>query len=149
MCMEWQCIASSQLSLKQLYAALTLRCQVFVVEQQCPYLDADGLDLEPDSYHVFGYHAQQLVAYARILHSSTACVVIGRVVVDAAHRGQGLGDALMMQLMQQMSLRWPDKRRYLSAQAHLQHFYGKFGFRTVTDQYLEDGIPHVGMQYQA
>ena len=145
MSIEWQWLSSTALTLTQLYDGLALRSQVFVVEQQCAYQDVDGLDLQSDSYHIFAYRQQQLLAYARVLHTDSPCVVIGRVVVDARHRGQGLGAALMTQLMQQIATHWPSKDRYLSAQAHLQHFYGKFGFCTVTDQYLEDGIPHVGM----
>jgi ElaA protein len=146
---QWQLLPSQSLSIHQLYAILALRNQVFVVEQQCAYQDIDGLDLLADTYHVLGMQNGRLLAYARLLdteHTSSA-LRIGRVLVDARFRGQALGQALMQHVMQQLLQHWPDQHVYLSAQAHLQQFYAKFGFHRVTEPYLEDDIAHVGMAW--
>ena len=129
---DWQDLHHSDLSVSQLYALLQLRCAVFVVEQNCPYQDIDGDDLEGENRHILGWHNGTLVAYARILKSDDELqpVVIGRVIVSEALRGEKIG---------------PEKPIYLGAQAHLQNFYGQFGFIPVTDIYEEDGIPHIGM----
>ncbi|HCO1018533.1 TPA: GNAT family N-acetyltransferase [Escherichia coli] len=116
---EWQDLHHSELSVSQLYALLQLRCAVFVVEQNCPYQDIDGDDLEP--------------------------VVIGRVIVSEALRGEKVGQQLMSKTLETCTHHWPDKPVYLGAQAHLQNFYQSFGFIPVTEVYEEDGIPHIGM----
>ena len=119
---DWQDLHHSDLSVSQLYALLQLRCAVFVVEQNCPYQDIDGDDLEGENRHILGWHNGTLVAYARILKSDDELqpVVIGRVIVSEALRGEKIGQ-------------------------QLQNFYGQFGFIPVTDIYEEDGIPHIGM----
>ena len=136
---HWQDLHHAKLSTQQLYALLQLRCAVFVVEQQCPYQDVDGDDLVGENRHILGWHNDELVAYARILKSDDELepVVIGRVIVSEALRGEKLGQ------------HWPHKALYLGAQAHLQSFYARFGFVPVTDIYDEDGIPHVGMAREA
>lgn len=67
---HWQDLHHSELTVPQLYALLKLRCEVFVVEQRCPYLDVDGDDLISDNRHILGWHHDELVAYARILKSN-------------------------------------------------------------------------------
>uniref|UniRef100_UPI0013DC0A14 GNAT family N-acetyltransferase n=1 Tax=Serratia marcescens TaxID=615 RepID=UPI0013DC0A14 len=126
---------------------LQLRCAVFVVEQNCPYQDIDGDDLEGENRHILGWHNGTLVAYARILKSDDELqpVVIGRVIVREALRGEKIGQQLMSKALESCTRRWPEKPIYLGAQAHLQNFYGQFGFIPVTDIYEEDGIPHYGM----
>ena len=117
---DWQDLHHYDLSVSQLYALLQLRCAVFVVEQNCPYQDIDSDDeLQP--------------------------VVIGRVIVSEALRGEKIGQQLMSKALESCTRRWPEKPIYLGAQAHLQNFYGQFGFIPVTDIYEEDGIPHIGM----
>lgn len=144
---QWQDLHHSELDVPTLYALLQLRCQVFVVEQTCPYLDVDGDDLVGENRHILGWRDGRLVAYARILKSEEdfAPVVTGRVIVDAAVRGEKLGVQLMTQVLNSCQQHWPHKALYLSAQAHLQAFYAQFGFSPVTDIYDEDGIPHIGM----
>ncbi|EOG8081410.1 GNAT family N-acetyltransferase [Citrobacter sp. CK184] len=144
---HWQDLHHSELSVPQLYALLKLRCAVFVVEQQCPYLDVDGDDLVGGNRHILGWHNDELVAYARILKSDDELepVVIGRVIVSEALRGEKLGQQLMAQTLASCEQHWPEKALYLGAQAHLQSFYARFGFVPVTDVYDEDGIPHMGM----
>ena len=144
---DWQDLHHSDLSVSQLYALLQLRCAVFVVEQNCPYQDIDGDDLEGENRHILGWHNGTRVAYARILKSDDELqpVVIGRVIVSEALRGEKIGQQLMSKALESCTRRWPEKPIYLGAQAHLQNFYGQFGFIPVTDIYEEDGIPHIGM----
>ena len=128
---QWQDLHHSELTVQSLYALLRLRCEVFVVEQTCPYQDIDGDDLTGENRHILGWKDNELVAYARILKSEDDFepVVIGRVIVSNKARGEKLGYQLMEKTLD----------------ADLQPFYGHFGFTPVTDVYDEDGIPHIGM----
>jgi ElaA protein len=148
---QWNDLHHSQLTVPQLYALLKLRCEVFVVEQTCPYQDIDGDDLLGENRHILGWRDGELVAYARILKSEEEYepVVIGRVIISPAVRGEKLGYTLMEQTLASCQKNWPQKALYLGAQAHLQPFYAHFGFSAVTDVYDEDGIPHVGMAREA
>ena len=144
---RWQDLHHSELIVPTLYDLLKLRSEVFVVEQACVYLDIDGDDLVGENRHVLGWKDDKLVAYARILVSEEEFepVVIGRVIVSSAVRGERLGYQLMERALASCQQHWPQRALYLGAQAHLREFYGHFGFITVTDVYDEDGIPHVGM----
>ena len=148
---QWDDLHHSQLTVAQLYALLQLRSAVFVVEQTCIYQDIDGEDLIGDNRHLLGWRDGELVAYARILKSADPLepVVIGRVIVSPAARGEKLGYLLMEQALASCRQHWPEQGIYLGAQAHLQHFYRHFGFAPVTEVYDEDGIPHVGMAREA
>ncbi len=94
---QWQDLHHSELTVPVLYALLKLRCEVFVVEQTCPYQDIDGDDLVGENRHILGWKDNQLVAYARILKSDDdfSPVVIGRVIISQQARGEKLGYALM------------------------------------------------------
>lgn len=144
---RWQDLHHSELDVPTLYALLKLRCDVFVVEQNCVYADIDGDDLVGENRHLLGWRDGELVAYARILKSveKEAPVAIGRVIVSRAARGEKLGYQLMEQALASCQRHWPQRAIYLGAQAHLQPFYASFGFRPVTEIYDEDGIPHIGM----
>ncbi|WP_166361439.1 GNAT family N-acetyltransferase [Pseudomonas akapageensis] len=148
MSIDWICKHHEDLGKEQLYAILKLRTEVFVVEQNCPYQDVDGQDLQGDTCHLMGWQDGELVAYLRLLDPETqgGDVVIGRVVVAAAARGQRLGHALMEQALKQAEKRWPELPVYLSAQAHLQAYYAGYGFVATGTEYLEDNIPHIGMR---
>ncbi|MRS14881.1 GNAT family N-acetyltransferase [Enterobacteriaceae bacterium RIT691] len=148
---QWNDLHHSQLTVPQLYALLKLRCEVFVVEQTCPYQDVDGDDLVGENRHILGWRDGELVAYARILKSDEPFepVVIGRVIVSQAVRGEKLGYQLMEKTLASCLQNWPEKALYLGAQAHLQPFYSHFGFSPVTEVYDEDGIPHIGMAREA
>ncbi|MCX4219258.1 MULTISPECIES: GNAT family N-acetyltransferase [unclassified Pseudomonas] len=148
MTIEWVCKHHSDLGLEQLYAILKLRSEVFVVEQRCAYLDPDGQDLDGDTCHLMGWDGNQLVAYLRLLdpESQGGDVVIGRVLTAPAGRGKGLGHEMMEQALKQAEKRWPEVPIYLSAQAHLQGYYGRYGFVVAGEEYLEDDIPHIGMR---
>lgn len=148
MSVTWTCLHHRELDTATLYALLALRTQVFVVEQRCPYLETDGQDLLGDTCHLLAHDAQGLVAYLRLLDPQRMQgeVVIGRVVIAESARGTGLGHALMEQALAECRQRWPGVPVYLSAQAHLQGYYGRYGFAPVTEVYLEDDIPHIGMR---
>lgn len=148
MTIEWVCKHHSDLGKEQLYALLKLRSEVFVVEQKCAYPDLDGQDLEGDTYHLMGWEDDQLKAYLRLLdpQSQGGDVVIGRVITAPQARGQGVGHEMMEQALKQAEKHWPQVPIYLSAQAHLQGYYGKYGFVVAGEEYLEDDIPHIGMR---
>ena len=142
----WHWLRFGQLGVDDLYDALALRERVFVVEQDCPYQDADGLDRH--AWHLLGRDdAGTLQAVLRVVdpgHKYTE-PSIGRVVTAPEARGTGLGRALMVEGVQRCTAAWPGQGIRISAQAHLQGFYGSLGFVAVGDPYLEDDIPHVEM----
>jgi ElaA protein len=148
MTVDWICKHHSDLGKEQLYAILQLRAQVFVVEQQCAYQDVDGQDLEGDTCHLMAWDGNQLVAYLRLLDPELqgGDVVIGRVIIAPHARGAGLGHELMDQALKQIEERWPETPIYLSAQTHLQGYYGRYGFVVTGEEFFEDGIPHIGMR---
>jgi ElaA protein len=138
--MDWHERSFAQLTTRELYAIIELRERVFVVEQRCVYLDADGLD--PIATHVWAEKSGALVAYLRILPAGAKFpeASIGRVIVAASERGTGLGRELM-----QRGIAIADGPIQIGAQAHLQRFYSELGFAAISDVYDEDGIPHVAM----
>jgi len=144
----WQDLHHSKLNVAQLYAILTLRNEVFVVEQNCIYQDLDGRDLLGDNRHVVGWLKGVPVAYLRILDLDGE-VAIGRVIIAPSARGLKLGYQLMERALASCKKHWPDAPVILSAQAHLQKFYGSLGFVAYTDIYDEDGIPHISMRLAA
>ena len=148
MTVDWICKHHSDLGKEQLYAILKLRAEVFIVEQQCAYQDVDGQDLEGDTCHLMAWDGNQLVAYLRLLDPELqgGDVVIGRVIIAPHARGAGLGHTLMDQALEQIEERWPQTPIYLSAQTHLQGYYGRYGFVVAGEEYVEDGIPHIGMR---
>ncbi len=135
----------SELSPHELYAYLQLRCEVFVVEQNCIYQDLD--DKDQASLHVLIRQENKLVACARIVPAPIAYpeLSIGRVIVAAAYRKQQLGHELMRYCIEQINSRFGPQKIVLSAQAHLQNFYKKHNFVPTGETYLEDGIPHIHM----
>lgn len=146
--LAWHCLHHTELDTATLYELLALRTQVFVVEQRCPYLETDGQDLLGDTCHLLVRQDDALVGYLRLLDPQRMGgeVVIGRVVIAEVVRGSGLGHRLMERALVECHQRWPGVPVYLSAQAHLQGYYGRYGFQAVTEVYLEDDIPHIGMR---
>lgn len=143
--LRWQWLRFAQLSLDDLYDALALRSRVFVLEQG-PYLDADGLDQH--AWHLLGRDAAGVLhAYLRVVDPGHKYdePSVGRVVTSPERRGQGVGHALMGEAVARLAQTWPGRGNRISAQAHLQRYYGRWGYATVGDAYLEDGIPHVQM----
>lgn len=138
-----------ELSPRDLYTMLKLRVDVFVVEQKCAYPELDGKDA--DALHLRLLLGRDLVASARIRKPAKTdpAARIGRVVVSPDHRGQRLGDRIMVEAISQCERLYPESPIKLSAQSHLARFYGSFGFVPVSEEYLEDDIPHVDMQRPA
>ncbi len=134
----------NQLSLTELYAILKLRVDIFVVEQNCPYPELDGEDEK--ALHLFIKEAGEIASYLRIIINQPK-TRIGRVITHKDYRGKKLSSKLMEEAMRYIAIHYPDKAITLSAQEHLQHFYAQFGFVSISDMYLEDGIPHVDMKF--
>lgn len=148
----WQTKHFLELSLNQLYDVLKLRVDVFVVEQTCFYPDLDSdreqLDRHPQTLHLLGYQAGQLVAYLRILPAGQGdadYVSIGRVVTATQARGEGLGHELMTEGLSLCQQYFPNQNIKISAQQHLKAYYQQHGFSQVSAMYLEDNIPHIAM----
>lgn len=134
------------LNTKELYEILALRAEVFVVEQNCPYQDVDGKDIE--GIHVLGYLNSELIAYARVLKKGASYkdyVSIGRVVTSPSLRGNNYGHQLMSYAIAICKKDFPGQAIKISAQAHLEKFYNAHAFVATGEAYLEDNIPHIGM----
>lgn len=130
------------LTAAQLYGILRVRSEVFVVEQDCVYLDLDGKDVGPDAWQLWAESGEGRVAATIRLLGSGETRSIGRVATDPAFRGQGLAAQL---IRRGIELAEGDPIR-ISAQAHLQDWYAGFGFVAHGEEYLEDGIPHRAMR---
>ena len=156
---RWTHKAYAQLSLDELYAMLSLRQQVFVVEQNCPYQDADGEDQH--ALHLFAWQDEHLLGYARIFHATGQPKTtkssahgadadvhrIGRVIIAPQARGQQLGRELMGRAMDLALANPGSEQIVIGAQTYLLDFYRSLGFNPVGEPYLEDGIPHQDMAY--
>ncbi len=142
----WHIRTFHELSLMELHDLLRLRVDIFVVEQTCPYCEVDGLDTV--ATHVFARHPDgSLIACARVLPpDDDGLPHIGRVAVRADQRGKGLAGELMQRALEVVKDRSGTYRSALAAQAHLSHFYARYGFACCGEEYLLDGIPHVDMQ---
>ena len=133
-----------EFSALELYAMLKMRVDVFVVEQECPYPELDGNDAA--CLHLRLLDGDDLLACARLWRPTPDVLPrIGRVTVSPNHRGKRLGEALMRESITECEKAYPGEPIEISAQAHLQKFYGSLGFAAISDEYLEDGIPHVDM----
>ncbi len=140
--LRWHERAFAELSSAELYAIVTLRERVFIVEQACAYLDADGID--PVARHLWAEtDAQAIAAYLRIVPAGEKFdeVSLGRIITAPEARGTGLGRTLVRRGLDRVG---PVAVR-IGAQAHLERFYGELGFVRASDIYLEDGIPHIEM----
>jgi ElaA protein len=146
---EWQWSRFNELSLDDLYAVVRLREAVFIIEQNCPYPDADGRD--PQAWHLLGWKRyageRKLVAYARVFEPGVRYdeASIGRVVTAPEVRGTGLGKTLMAEALRRVESLVPGETIKIAAQRRLELFYVGFGFRPVSSPYEEDGIIHVDM----
>ncbi len=131
------------------YLLWQLRERVFVVEQECAYLDLDGRDLEAETLHLWADQDGRPVAYLRVLAeeagAAPAGVRVGRVVVAPEQRGQGLAHQLMRAALEQVG----DRPCRLDAQSYLVGWYRGLGFEQIGEEFLEDGIPHVPMARRA
>jgi ElaA protein len=144
---RWRCCRFDELGVHELDRIYRARQQVFNIEQDCVYLDVDGVD--PQCVHLAAWadaHDEPL-AYARIVAPGVKYpeASIGRVITTMPARGTGLGRELVRRAVEQAVVLYPGQAIRISAQAHLARFYGGFGFVPVGEEYLEDGIPHIEM----
>ena len=147
--MNWLFKKFDELSPLELYSILQLRNEVFVVEQNCVFQDADNKDQL--SYHLTGWKENILVAYTRIIPPGIAYAEasIGRVVTSPAIRKTGLGKELMQVSLENIHQLFGNITIRIGAQLYLEKFYSSLGFQSTGKHYLEDGIPHVEMIKQS
>lgn len=134
----------NELTTEELYEILKIRMEVFVVEQECPYQDIDGMDA--GGMHVFYKESEKILAYLRIINKDIEAqtVQIGRVLT--VERGIGLGAAILRAGIETAEKRLAAKEIYIEAQVYAKVFYEREGFKVCGDEFLEDGIPHVPMK---
>lgn len=132
-----------ELSTSELYEILKLRVSVFVVEQNCPYMELD--DRDQAALHVYLKDDSGIQAYLRVMDRGAEAedVSIGRVI--AVRRGCGLGGRILEEGLRLAWERYDAERVYLEAQCYAKGFYVKYGFRQISGEFLEDGIPHIRM----
>ena len=146
---SWQWSPFHELRPEHLYEIVRLREGVFVVEQNCAYLDADGRD--PAAWHLLGWLEEngtpKLVAYARIFEPGIRYPEgsVGRVVTASEVRRSGVGRMLMAEALRRLDGLAPNRPVRIAAQRYLEQFYASFGFRPASAPYDEDGIIHVDM----
>ena len=147
--LDWKYKAFDELNVAELYLILQLRNEVFVVEQNCVYQDADNKDFK--AYHLTGWDGNRLAAYCRILPpgSSYPDASIGRVVTSPLYRKTGNGRTLMLKAIVKTLSQFTCSKITISAQFYLTDFYESLGFTAFGDTYLEDNIPHIVMRYTA
>lgn len=135
----------NELTVNELYQALRLRSEIFVIEQQCIYLDTDNKDQK--CHHLLYFEGEQLAAYTRLVPAGLSFqeISIGRVVVSAAFRGKGLARKLMKESIAQAYGIFGEQPVRIGAQYYLKDFYASLGFEQQTDIYLEDDIEHIDM----
>ncbi|HLX93838.1 MAG TPA: GNAT family N-acetyltransferase [Puia sp.] len=143
--MKWICKRFDDLSASEVYAILQLRNEVFVVEQNCVFQDAD--DKDQHCHHLMGWEYGRLLAYSRIVPPEISYreSSIGRIVTSPSARKNGYGRELLAQSIVQLYLLFGKIPIKIGAQQYLQRFYESFGFRQSGKSYLEDGIPHIEM----
>ena len=138
----------NELSILELYNLLQLRSEVFVVEQDCVYQDIDGKDQK--ALHVIGYKNDRIVAYTRLFKPGDyfKASSIGRVVVAKNQRQFKYGYDIMEASIKAIKTHFNVTEIKISAQCYLKKFYNNLEFFEVGEEYLEDGIPHIGMLYK-
>jgi len=143
--MNWILKKFSELTPHELYTILQLRNEVFVVEQNCVYQDAD--DKDQQALHFMGWNDNRLAAYTRIIPPGVVYPEpsVGRVVTSPAERGTGIGKVLMEETIQQIYNLYGNTPIRIGAQFYLQKFYTSLGFQQTSEIYLEDGIEHIEM----
>jgi len=145
--MTWACKKFDELTPHELYAILQLRNDIFVVEQNCVFLDADNKDQY--CFHLMGWEEKNLIAYTRIVPAgiSYAESSIGRVVVSRLARKNGTGKLLMQKSIDTLFSLFGDVEIKIGAQLYLKKFYESLGFQQTSDIYMEDGIEHIEMKF--
>jgi len=145
--MNWQIKKFQDLKIEELYSILKVRNEVFIVEQQCAYKDCDEKD--KNAYHLFLEDNDEIYAYLRILNKGVSYdeISIGRVLVAQRHRGKGISREMMARSLDFIENNLHEKDIRISAQSYLINFYRSLGFKEVSEEYLEDNIPHIEMLY--
>ena len=143
--LTWKYKTFNDLTPQELYSILKLRSEVFVVEQNCVYLDTDNKDQL--SFHLCGWNENDLIAYARILPPGLAFeeASIGRVVTNPLYRKTGAGRQLMEHAIEKTLTQFKVNEIKIGAQLYLLSLYASLGFKQSGPQYIEDGIPHIEM----
>ncbi len=144
--LDWQIKHYRDLSLNEFHDIIALRLEAFVVEQNCAYLDLDGKDKK--CYHLLCRDGKgNIIATARVVPPGLIYddAAIGRVVIHEDARGHGLGHDLMEKCITFSNLEFGNSPIRISAQKHLENYYGKHAFIPTGKEYLEDGIPHLEM----
>jgi len=141
--LRWKSFAL--LTKQELYAVMHLRQQVFVLEQNCPFIDADLNDEHSD--HLLGYQGNELIAYARLVKPGSLYPgpSIGRIVTSKKVRGMGFGKIITQAAIDFSSKKYPNQDITISAQYRLINFYQDLKFKAEGDVYLEDDIEHIKM----
>ena len=146
---QWVLKKFDELTPGELYAIMQLRNEVFVVEQNCVYQDADNKDQL--SFHFSGWKKEKLVAYTRIVPAGIIfkAVSIGRVITSPGIRRSGIGKELMVRSIEQVNKLFGKVPIQIGAQLYLKTFYTSLGFQQISDTYSEDGIEHIEMILEA
>jgi ElaA protein len=146
--LEWRLQTFEQLSNEELYQLLRLRCEVFVLEQKCCFLDLDNKDQK--CHHLSGYLNGELMAVSRIVPPgiSYSYPSIGRIAVSGSGRGIGLGIELLNVSIEKLEMLYGKSVIRIGAQLYLEKFYGAFHFERSGPVYLEDDIEHIEMTRQ-
>ncbi len=146
--MNWKIKKFNELNIEEIYKILALRNEIFIVEQECPYLDCDDKDL--NSYHLFLGENGEIVSYLRILEKGVSYdeISIGRVAVKKSYRGKGISRKMMLKAIEFIENNLSENIIKIQAQAYLLDFYSSLGFKAVSEEYLEDNIPHIDMIYK-
>jgi ElaA protein len=142
---HWHTKAFGELIVEEFYDIIQLRMGVFVVEQNCPYQELDGKDKH--CLHIYATSEKQIIAYARIVPPGLSYpqISIGRVAIHENYRKKGLGKELIRHAIDKIEEEFGVQDIQIGAQCYLKKFYQSFGFYSVSDDYLEDGILHVDM----
>lgn len=146
--MEFKLKRFNELTTDELYKLLRVRNEVFVVEQNCVYQDCDNKDY--GAYHLFCEKDDEIIGCLRILNRGVSYeeVSIGRVLVKENYRGTGVSRDMMLKALRFIEEELKETEVRISAQVYIKKFYENVGFKIVSDEYLEDEIPHVQMLYK-
>ncbi len=143
---KWQVNSFEELNIHTLYKIMRLRSEVFVLEQKSIYLDLDNKDQK--ALHLQGYIDDELIAYCRLFYPGDyldeAC--IGRVVTPQKYRKYRYGWQLLEKAIKVIEEQMHESVITISAQLYLKGFYESHGFKQISEEYLEDGIPHIRMK---
>lgn len=143
--LKWKIKPFKALTVDELYDVLQLRSQIFVVEQNCVYLDIDGKDRK--AMHLIGEYEGKIVAYSRLFDAGISFdnASIGRVIVDQNYRDRKWGHDLMREAIAAIKSNFGNDKITIAAQLYLKKFYESHGFVQISEMYLEDDIEHIDM----